>query len=73
MEREELDNIEVGVQLDESIPAIKLWVGSNVAFLNPEQALDVAEMLAELAGYIEGMESGEPVDANIHQAPERLQ
>lgn len=73
MEREELDNIEVGVQLDESIPAIKLWVGSNVALLNPEQALDVAEMLAELAGYIEGMEAGEPVDANIHQAPDTLQ
>lgn len=73
MEREELENIEVGVQLDESIPAIKLWVGDNVAFLDPEQALDVAEMLAELAGYIEGMESGEPEDPLAHPAPDTLQ
>lgn len=73
MERDELENIEVGVQLDESIPAIKLWVGDNVAFLSPEQALDVAEMLAELAGYIEGMEAGEPVDPLAHPAPDTLQ
>lgn len=73
MEHEELDNIEVGVQLDDGIPAIKLWVGDNVAFLDPEQALEVAEMLAELAGYLEGVESGEPEDPLIHSAPDTLQ
>ena len=73
MEREELEGIEVEVGLAENQSEIMLRVGNSVAFLNIEQALDVAEKLAEIAGYIEGLESGEPVDPMIHQAPERLQ
>ena len=74
MDNENKDDIEVAVQLNTDIPIIELWVGGNVAFLDVEQAMQIAEHLAELAGVLEGMiEQAEPENAHIHQAPDRLQ
>ena len=74
MDNKNIDDIEVGVQLNTDIPSIELWVGGNVAFLDVEQAMQIAEHLAELAGALEDMiEQAEPANAHIHQAPDKLQ
>ncbi len=73
MEREELDEIEVGLDIDEETKAVKLWVGDNVAYLTIDEAMTVAEGLAEMAGVLEGMADAEPVNANTHQAPKTIQ
>ena len=74
MDNEDIDGIEVAVQLNTDMPTIELWVGGNVAFLSAEQAMQIAEHLAELAGVLEGMiEQAEPANAHIHQAPDTLQ
>ena len=74
MDNKNIDDIEVGVQLNTDIPIIELWVGGNVAFLDVEQAMQIAEHLAELACALEDMiEHAEPANANIHQAPDTLQ
>lgn len=73
MNNEENDDIEVFVQLNTDMSSIDFWIGGNVAFMNAKQARQIAEHLAELAGYLEGMEDGEPADPLAHQAPDTLQ
>ena len=73
MERDEL-NVEITVNPDMGYAT--LAVGDKRVKLTAEEALQIAEALAEAAGYLEGLtdaDTTEPVDVDIHKAPEQLQ
>ena len=73
MKREELD---VEITVNPKMGYATLGVGDKRVELTAEEALQIAEALAEAAGYLEGMadaDTDEPVGANIHQAPDTLQ
>ncbi len=76
-QREELDELEVDVSVNTNIPIIELSIGNNTVYLSSEDAMQIAEALAEASGILEDLVeqlgTAEPVDANTHQAPKTIQ
>ena len=79
LKQEQPDEFEVGVSVNTNIPIIKLSIGNNTVYVSSEEAMQIAEALAEASGILEdllearGEAVAEPVDVDVHQAPERLQ
>ena len=79
LERDEVDEFEVDVSINTIIPIIELSIGNNAVYISAEEAMQIAEALAEASGILEdlleakGEAVAEPVDVDVHQAPERLQ
>ena len=72
----ELDELDVEITVNPDMGYVTLAVGDKRVELTAEEALQIAEALAEAAGYLEGMTDAgadEPVNADIHQAPDTLQ
>lgn len=79
MAHEEQSEFEVEVLVNTQMPAIELSIGDNAICLSSEEAIQIAEALAEAASIVNdlpkntGKSDAEPVDVIIHSAPERLQ
>jgi hypothetical protein len=79
LEQEQPDEFEVDVSVNTNIPNIELSIGNNTVYISSEEAMQIAEALAEASGILEdllearGEAVSEPVDVDVHQAPDRLQ
>ena len=79
LEPEEMEEFEVDVSVNTTIPIIELSIGNNTVYVSSEEAMQIAEALAEASGILEdlledrGEVDAEPVDIDVHQAPKTVQ